>query len=144
MNKEDKQGYFNVMKNYKRLMSNLAAQIVAYDSWSNEFSREQIQDLYDKLIKEFKDVDFTQFTPEELLQFDFQWFDEDLLCLPPWVIDCLPEGTKLTSINGDEFEFKRPKNKNEMKDSRFGVTAYGFTKSQLRDAKLEELLDEED
>jgi len=144
MTKEEKQGYFNVMENYKRLMSNLVANVVAYDSWSDEFCRKQINELYDKLIKEFKDVDFTQFTPEELKKFDFRWFDENLLCLPPWVIDCLPEGTILTSIDGDEFEFKRPKEKNGMKDSRFGVTAYGFSKSQLRDSKLEELLDEED
>lgn len=141
--KVNKQVYFNVMKNYKRMMSNLVSEIVAYDSWSDEFSRSQIKDLYDKLIVEFKDVDFTQFTHEELLQFDFQWFDDDLICMPTWVIDCLPEGTKLTSIGGNEFEFKRPLNKNEMKDTRFGITAYGFTKSQLRDIKLESILNED-
>lgn len=143
MKKEDKKIYFNVIKNYKRMMSNLAADIVAYDSWSDEFSRNQIGDLYTKLIKEFKDVDFTQFTSDELKEFDFQWFDDDLMCMPAWVIDCLPEGVKLTSINGDEFEFKRPSDKSDMKDTRFGVTAYGFTKSQLRDSKLGELLSED-
>lgn len=143
MKKEDKKIYFNVIKNYKRMMSNLASNIVAYDSWSDEFSRNQIGDLYSKLIKEFKDVDFTQFTSDELKEFDFQWFDDDLMCMPAWVIDCLPEGVKLTSINGDEFEFKRPRDKSDMKDTRFGVTAYGFTKSQLRDSKLGELLSED-
>lgn len=143
MKKEDKKIYFNIIKNYKRMMSNLASNIVAYDSWSDEFSRNQIGDLYAKLIKEFKDVDFTQFTSDELKEFDFQWFDDDLMCMPAWVIDCLPEGVKLTSINGDEFEFKRPRDKSDMKDTRFGVTAYGFTKSQLRDSKLGELLSED-
>ncbi len=143
MNKEEKQRYFNVIKNYKRMLSNLASEIVAYESWSDKFARSQINNLYDKLINEFKDVDFTQFTPEELKELDFRWFDDNLLCCPVWVIDCLSDGVELTSIDGDTFIFKKPTEKNLMKDSRFGVTAYGFSKSQLRDSKLDEILDGE-
>lgn len=141
MEKIDKKTLLIVMKNYKRMLSNLTSQIVAYDSWSDEFSRDQIRDLYAKLIDEFKDVDFTQFSSDELKELDFQWFDENLMCMPAWVIDCLPEGTKLTSIDGEEFEFKRPSDKGGMKDTRFGVTAYGFTKSQLRDSKISYILE---
>ena len=141
MEKIDKKTLLIVMKNYKRMLSNLAANIVAYDRWSDEFSRDEIRKLYQKLINEFKDVDFTQFSSDELKELDFQWFDENLMCMPAWVIDCLPEGTKLTSIDGEEFEFKRPSDKGRMKDTRFGITAYGFTKSQLRDSKISDILE---
>jgi len=141
MNK-DKEIYFMVMSNYKKMLSNLVANIVAYDNWSDEFSRKEINKLYKLLIDEFKGIDFTQFTPEELKTFDFQWWDENLICLPPWAIDCLPGGIKLSSIDGEEFIFKKPTEKNLMKDARGGVTAYGFTKDMLRDAKLESVLDE--
>ena len=141
MNK-DKKIYFTVMRNYKKMLSNLVANIVAYDSWSDEFSRKEINKLYKLLIDEFKGIDFTQFTPEELKTFDFQWWDENLICIPPWAIDCLPDGITLSSIDGEEFIFKKPTEKNLMKDARGGVTAYGFTKSMLRDTKLESVLDE--
>ena len=65
-----------------------------------------------------------------------------MICCPAWVIDCLPEGTKMTSISGDEMTWKVPTEKNAMKDVRFGVTAYGFNRAQLRDSKLKNILDE--
>ena len=140
---KDKGVYFNVMKNYKTMLSNLVADIVAYDNWTDEFTRSEINKLYQLLIKEFDDIDFTQFTPEELKTFDFRYWDEDLLCIPPWAIDCLPDGIVLSSIDGKEFTFKKPVEKNSMKDSRGGVTAYGFTKAMLRDNKLNSILDNE-
>ena len=70
---KDKKVYFNVMRNYKTRSSNLIANIVAYDSWSDEFARKELNKLYELLINEFKDIDFTQFTPDELKTFDFRW-----------------------------------------------------------------------
>ena len=139
---KDKEVYFSVMRNYKTRVSNMVANIVAYDSWSDEFARKELNKLYDLLINEFNDIDFTQFTSDELKTFDFRWWDENLLCLPPWAIDCLPDGIKLSSIDGGEFVFEKPTEKNSMKDARGGVTAYGFTKDMLRDTKLESILDE--
>lgn len=147
MNK-DKEIYFTVMRNYKKMLSNLAANIVAYDRENSsdqlnaDTFRKEINKLYKLLIDEFKGIDFTQFTPEELKTFDFQWWDENLICIPPWAIDCLPDGITLSSIDGEEFIFKKPTEKNLMKDARGGVTAYGFTKSMLRESKLESVLDE--
>jgi len=141
---KDKEVYFIVMKNYKKMLSNIAANIVAFDGWSDEFSRKEINRVYKLLIEQFIDVDFTQFTPEELKTFDFEWWDENLMCMPAWAIDCLPDGITLSSIDGDEFIFNKPSNKGLMKDSRGGVTAYGFNKSMLRDAKLNSILKNED
>jgi hypothetical protein len=61
----DKEKYFNVMKNYKRMCSNLVANISSYN-WSDQFCREEIKSLYNKLINEFKGIDFTKFSIDEL------------------------------------------------------------------------------
>lgn len=75
---------------------------------------------------------------EELKEFDFQMWDDDVILMPVWALDCLKDGTKLTSISGDEITFNKEKGLG--KDTRMGVTAYGFSKSQLRDARLDDIL----
>ena len=54
-------------------------------------------------------------------------------------MDCLKEGTILTSIDETESVFSKGKLDS---DTRMGVTAYGFTRSQLRDKALDKLLEE--
>ena len=121
------------------MCSNLIANISAYEKWSDEFCRKEIKDLYNKLIKEFDNVDFTQFTLDELKEFDFKMWDENTILMPVWAIDCLPDGAIVTSIDGDEITFNKSKGLD--KDERFGCTAYGFSVSQLRDATLNNILD---
>ena len=121
------------------MCSNLIANINAYEKWSDEFCRKEIRDLYAKLIKEFDNVDFTQFTLDELKEFDFKMWDENTILMPVWAIDCLPDGAIVTSIDGDEITFNKSKGLD--KDERFGCTAYGFSVSQLRDATLNNILD---
>ena len=135
----DKQRYFNVMKNYKRMCSNLIANISSYDRWSDELCRSEIKKLYDKLIKEFQDVDFTQFTMDELKEFDFRMWDENTILMPVWVLDCISDGTILTSIDGEQITFDKLKGLD--KDERFGATAYGFSLSQLRDSTINSIID---
>ena len=135
----EKEKYFNVFKNYKKRASNLISDISSYNSWSNEFCRDEIKDLYSELIKYFKDVDFTQFTIDELSEFDFSMWNDDLILMPSWAIDCLSEGTILNSIDGTEIIVSDDKELD--KDTRFGVTAYGFNISQLRDTKIKEILE---
>jgi hypothetical protein len=134
----EKQKYFNTIKNYKQRCSSLMANICSYDSWSDEFCREEIRKLYSQLIEIFKDTDFTQFTLDELKEFDFKMWDDDTILMPVWAIDCLPDGTKLTSIDGNKVIFNKSKGLD--KDERFGCTAYGFSISQLRDSKLNNLI----
>lgn len=136
----DKQRYFNVMKNYKRMCSALISNINAYENWSDEFCRKEIRDLYAKLIKEFNNVDFTQFTLDELKEFDFKMWDDNTILMPVWAIDCLPDGAVVTTIDGSEITFNKSKGLD--KDERFGCTAYGFSISQLRDATLKNILHE--
>jgi hypothetical protein len=135
---KNKQEYLNVFKNYKRLASNLISNISSYDSWSSDFSVKEIKALYSKLIREFQDIDFLQFTSDELKELDFSMWDENIILMPVWAIDCLPDGCIVTSISGDERVFDKKKGLD--KDERFGSTAYGFTISQLRDTKLDNIL----
>lgn len=135
----DKQKYFNVISNYKRMCSNLIADIVTYENWSDKFCRKEVKELYDKLINEFKDVDFTQFTIEELKKFDFRMWDDNIILMPSWAIDCLPDGAIVTSINGNEIIFNKSKGLD--KDQRLGCTAYGFSISQLRESTISNILD---
>jgi hypothetical protein len=96
------------------------------------------KELYVKLIKAFKDIDFTQFTIEELKTFDFQMWNDDVILMPIWALDCLKDGTELVSMSGGEIIFNKERGLD--KDTRFGCTAYGFNKSQLRDSKLDNIL----
>ena len=130
--------YLKIFKNYKRLCSNKVSEICTYN-WDDSLCRSEIKKIYELLIKEFKDVDFLQFTIDELKELDFRWWDENLLCTPLWVMDCLKEGTILTSIDETESVFSKGKLDS---DTRMGVTAYGFTRSQLRDKALDKLLEE--
>lgn len=136
---EDKVKYFNVIKNYKRMASNLISEISSYESWSDEFCRKQIKELYSKLIEKFDGVDFTEFTAEELKQLDFQFWDENTILMPVWALDCIVDGTKVVSIDGQQIIFDKSKGLD--KDTRFGCTAYGFTLSQLRDSAIDNILD---
>ena len=136
---EDKVKYFNVVKNYKRMASNLVSEISSYDSWSDEFCRKQVKELYAKLVDKFQDVDFTEFTAEELKQLDFQFWDENIILMPVWALDCLLDGTKVVSIDGQEITFDKSKGLD--KDTRFGCAAYGLLLSQLRDSAIENILD---
>jgi len=134
----EKERYFTIMKNYKRLSSNLISNISSYKNWSDDFCRKEIKNLYDKLIKEFQGIDFTEFTIDELKQFDFQMWDDNTILMPIWALDCIPDGTILATIDGDEITFNKEKGLD--KDERFGCTAYGFFISHLRESAINKII----
>jgi hypothetical protein len=135
----EKEKYFDIYNNYKRLCIIKISEISSYDNWNDKFCRDEIKILYKKLIDSFKGIDFTQFTFNELKHFDFNIWDDDTILMPVWALDCLEDGTNLTTISGTEITFNK---KNCLdKDTRFGCTAYGFNRSQLRDSKLYSILE---
>lgn len=96
--------------------------------------------LFESIKKEMSDVDFTQFNSEELNTLGFSaWDDDGLMLAPRWVFAVMKKDTLLTSINGETKTFGID---NIDMDTRFGVTAWGLTKAQLRDHKLESIIDE--
>lgn len=141
MAKYKSEEYIQMYNNYKSMLSHTVGQILSYkESWDDEFCRSEINKCYEALVSEFKDIEFTKFTEDELKQLDFKFWDEDLLLMPVWAIDFLKEGMEVHSINGQSIIIN--KGDKLSKDSRFGSTAYGFKKSQLRDVKLERILSE--
>lgn len=136
---KEKEKYFTIFKNWKRMSANLICEMSNY-GWGDDFCRNQTRELYKKLIQEFSGIDFTQFTIEELKDFDFRMWDENTILMPIWAIDCIEHGTKLTSLDGEEVIFDKEKGLD--KDVRFGCTAWGFSKSQLRDSAINSVLGE--
>lgn len=133
--------YIQMYKNYKAMLSHTVGKIVAYkESWGDKFCRSEINKCYESLVSEFREIDFTKFTELELKELDFKYWDDDLILMPVWAIDFLKPGMEVHSINDKEIIIREGDKLS--KDSRFGSTAYGFRKSQLRDSKLERILDE--
>jgi len=131
----------NIYKNYKSLLSTTVSDIVSFkESWSDDFCRKEINRVYDLLMSEFKQMDFTRFNEIELKELDFKWFDDDLICMPTWALDCLIEGSEVWSINEKKIIIEEGDKLS--KDTRLGISAYGFKRSQLRDSKLNSILDE--
>lgn len=108
----------------------------------NYYTINRVPKLFQQITNELKDIDFTQFTEDELKSLGFNKWDDEENCLmlaPRWVFLIMKPGTELTSISGnvkifgiDEIDM----------DARFGITAWGFTKSQLRDRKISNFLDD--
>lgn len=105
----------------------------------SEYTLNRVCKLFTSINKEMNDVDFTEFTEDELYKFGFnKWDDNGLMLAPKWVFNIMKKGTILTSINGDTKIFG--KDEIDM-DSRYGSTAYGLTKVDLRDGKIKNVLD---
>lgn len=130
--------YIQFYEHYKTRTVNLVSDISTYDNWTNEYCRKEINNLYKMLIVTFKNVDFTQFSVVDLEKLGFQWFDDNLILMPIWAIDCLPIGCEVISINGQK---KIVGTDYLDKDTRSGVTAWGFDKASLRDGKINAVLD---
>jgi hypothetical protein len=99
---------------------------------------EEVTKLYLQLYKYFSNIDFKIFSKSELVQLGFQMWDDNLILAPSWVIDFCKDGTEFYTINNN----KKTKGLDELDlDTRFGVTAFGFLISELRDKRLEDILE---
>ena len=100
----------------------------------------RVPKLFNNIKEEMSEVDFTEFTQDELKTFGFNlWDDDGLMLAPRWVFLVMKKGTQLTSISGETKTFGID---NIDMDTRFGNTAWGLTKAQLRDHKLESIINE--
>ena len=130
----DNQELIRIFKNYCNQLSVVTIEMIDH----KETKLDRLSKLFKMLENEFKDVDFKRFTSNELKELGFSFWDEELMLAPPWVIKVCKEGTTLTSISGDT----KIKGIEEIDtDTRFGMTAYGLTLSELRDGKIENILD---
>ena len=127
-----------ILENLKNFVVNRNAQAFEYENWSDDFKLKEIREGYDEFMKQ--EVDFTNFSKEELLEIGFSMWDEKLILMPLWAFHICIDDTILTSIDDDE----KIKGKDEIDtDIRFGCLAWGFnTKHLLKDQrkrKLEEI-----
>lgn len=101
----------------------------------------RVPKLFNSIKQEMKEIDFTEFNVDELKTLGFNLWDDDnyLMLAPRWVFLVMKKGTQLTSISGETKTFGID---NIDMDTRFGSTAWGFTKAQLRDHKLESIINE--
>jgi hypothetical protein len=138
--KESKEKYFQMFENFKINLLKRTSEITHYKNWSNEFAREEISDAYLALYKAFDDIDYTQFTSDELSNhFGFSKWNDNLILIPLWLLKTIKNGTTVHSISGSKLIVGEDTLDS---DNRYGMTAYGFTKSQLRDERIEEVLND--
>lgn len=123
-----------IINNYKNYIVSKNSQVFEYQNWSEDFKLKEISDAYNKFIED-NDIDWRNFTKDELIELGFSYFDENLIVMPLWAYHICKDGIELTCISGD----KAVKGKDNIDtDIRFGCLAYGFTTNELlkRDRKL--------
>lgn len=106
-------------------MMNRVAQVKHYN-WSNEFNVSEMLEAYDKSIEFLsEEFDILSLNKEELVELGFSTFSEEseLMLIPIWAYDLIPNGTKLTGLFGGEYI----KGKDEVDmDIRGGCLAFGI------------------
>jgi hypothetical protein len=117
----------NVLGLLRHVVNNVAM-TEEYKRWSDEFSRKETIKSLKRVQEEFKKVDFTELSEDELRDLGFsKWSEEELpgvWLVPLYLYPCIPDGTELTSIFGE----KAVKGTDEIdNDVRFGCLAYGIT-----------------
>ena len=82
-------------------------------------------------------VDFSKYSINELASFGFGNYDGNLLLVPERLFKYVKSGSELISISGS----KKVVGVDYIDlDTRSGYLAYGLSKSQLRDSKINEIL----
>ncbi len=116
--------------NFFKKIKNLQNQ--SYNS-SSKHSGDEFEEYY------LKNIDFSKYSTEQLESMGFGYYDNDLLLCPEHLFKFMKEGVELISIGG----LKKVVGTDYIDlDTRFGYLAYGLSKSQLRDSKINEILNE--
>ena len=130
------------IENY-RLYKMKCANLLDVSSISYGYDQEHLKSSHQEMRKElsklFKDVDFREFTRDELLKFlDFGAWDEDLVLCPVWTNGLLKNGTEVYTISDKVLVVGEDVLGT---DTRFGCFAHGFKIEQLRDFKLKNIIE---
>lgn len=120
---------YELAKMIRKAIVNRAAEVMAYTNWSDEFAASEIRGIpaWIKDSANFKPLDLTELTKEELIDIGCGMWDEEsnLYLLPLWTLPFLPDEIELGCISGETKKFKRDEIDN---DCRFGCLAYGVIK----------------
>lgn len=115
-----------LMQNCLNHIASVTAQCHYYH-WSDKFIKEEIERSVENCTKHLSPRwnEIKQLSRETLSDFGFLKWDGDLILIPLWLFDCIPEGEELICIDG-ETVIKNGDNIDN--DARFGCIAYGFEK----------------
>jgi len=114
-------------KGIRRIIINRAAEIMAYDSWSNDFCAKKIKEIPSVLKDEngnlINDIQPSDLTEEEMKDLGFGKFSEESqdMLIPLWLFPFLAEEITTQCIDGS-IKIKKSEMDN---DNRFGCLAYG-------------------
>ena len=116
-----------IMSNIGAILLNNIAEGKVYEKWSDDFKLKNTQEMYEKIKIQVKESfpDLMDLPKEDLNALGFKSWDEemDIVLIPLWAFDLIPDGTELTCIDGN----KKIKGKTEIDlDVRFGCIAYGI------------------
>lgn len=112
--------------------ASIAAQSAAYTSWSDDFSRKKIREVWNDTRAAVRKARVRRLTIAELRaipkaslnRFGFRNWDADLILIPLYIFNYIADGEMLTSIGGDT----KAKTPGELDlDVRCGCVAFGFT-----------------
>ena len=108
-----------------KLAMNKIATFAKYN-WSGDFIISESKEFLNKFKEYFEKekIDILKISIEDLEMLGFsKWDENELMLIPLWCFDLIPDGTELISISGD----KKIKGKDEIDlDIRLRRTAYGF------------------
>lgn len=111
-------------------LANRAAYAVCYDTWSDKFAREEIKDTVNKCKEDVAFEDqrtwdtLISFPVNKLLDLGFRHWNENILCIPLWILTIMPDDISFKGV--DIFGTEVTINNKIDNDTRGGVLAYGL------------------
>ncbi len=126
---------FNFLSSVMRELCSTAAQGAAYESWSDEFARKEVREVWKDETAPLRNArhrrvsveQLQTLTEDELGILGFMRFDNDLRVVPLWAWHYIANGETLICIFGDTLV----KNEDPIDlDVRGGCIAYGFVSKE--------------
>ena len=124
---------YNLLKNIRDNLLNIAAQVAAY-SWDDEYARRALRSAWGSeksaLAEALSTVSVAQLqtlSEDERRILCFHNWDETLVLIPLWAFNAVADGETLISINGSV----KVKGRDEIDmDVRAGCIAWGFKRGK--------------
>ena len=114
----------------RRVITNRAAEVMAYANWTSEYAASQIRNLPHDLLRrhpELGQIQPAELTTEQCDDLGFGLWEEGnaMRLIPLWLLPFLADDVKTTCINGEIVVRKSDMDN----DQRYGCIAYGIIPS---------------
>lgn len=88
---------FTTAINYKAFFLTRAAEVVAYSTWNDEFSRQQLREV----SQDFPTIKLTDLSVDDLVNLNFGKYG-DIKLIPLWLYPILDKSEEVTCIDGSK------------------------------------------